>query len=516
MRHESTSSLGLSDAIIERVINGLEPKEKHYLQLVDVAHEKDAKGRLTKKAKNARQALRNSFLNKTHVGRVKQLNNLATLEAMEERDSALKNFVAAELAYSRIRLQGDLLDGAQDGVPKSREAPDETLHDANAKAFVAALLEEGVPQSAFSRIVKEVIGPIAEIMKWAAKDPGFEDPRNLLRCMVQSGFLEAYCQRMDLTELIGEDAMTLLGDIAEYEQDPASFEAHRELEKRRGKPLDVSPRLAAGLLRLHQLHSDLSENQRRAMWFAADHRWSKQAVYLTRILGLSPTSIQDIQGVLSAVMCLRASDDKAEHEQELALVVYDLITFIDDLDWNYVPYEHWPIRFAAEALKSDRVASRSLPNEQAYNHLLAKLLERSRRGKQYDADELDDEDSIREQIRHVIIAQQHAESIGAVEHFVGEQFKPEHLHYLTGYETGVVDAREGPIAVPPADADEQELGWSRADHEAADIPSPRPAPDDQNMQRATSVSPLHQLKSLGPSLPKLPTMADLFKDDDDE
>lgn len=508
----SPSPFDLSDQIIERIVDALAPDVAHYLDLSKVAHEKDAKGRLTKAAKDARQTLRNPYLNKTHVGKAKQANNLASLEALKERDGALADFIAKHLAYSRIRLQGETLDGRSDGVPLSRESPDETLHEANTRAFVESLMGQGVPPSAFARLTQDVVGPIAEIMKWAAKDPGFEDPNNLLRRMVQVGLFEGYSQRMDIAEIIGEDAFTLLGEIAGRFEDPTSFDALRELEERLGRRLDLPPGLAPGLLRLHQLIGSLSENQLKALRFAAQSRWSQPAVQLTKLLGLSPAAINDVQGVLSAIMCLRTSDDKAAYEQELALIVYDLSHFINDLDFNLVPYEHWPVRFAAEAISGAKLVSRCLPNEQAYNHLLAKLVERSIGAKRFKDGAGRSAAEMRSAVLQVIIAQLESEHLGAIEYFVGESYKPEHLklfarHMVPGDVEGD-DEVPGAVSSAEATTNRTDPTIRVSDDEGLREPSSRFSPVPRTVHESTQALPA--------GIPKLPSIADLFKDDEDD
>jgi hypothetical protein len=298
------------------------------------ADEKDADGKLTKAALDARQRLRNPEGNLSRISVV--VKEMARSDKGAKRirlsESAAEAKTAAAMAVNKAveaEIALKAFDEKRDtylAQSESRKRSQEQLVDAHeGRTFMTKLVERGSPVSILDQLSADEMDFFHALLVDKAQDPAHRKQDGAWHAMMRAGFIDFRVNCLSPDE---RNALLIATDDIKAHY----FEAMQAFEAAAGKKLDLSPGIAIALLEV-MLSPDLRPGVSRLRTAAATIQFDEDINRLIRLLGLEPKDWQRVSEIMEPTMVrlreeryTRLAEEAADAERKQALLL------------RYIPY----------------------------------------------------------------------------------------------------------------------------------------------------------------------------------
>lgn len=328
-------------------------------------------GRLTGLASDALQKLRNPFFRTTS-------SSAAIQNAQRARQANLKKFAkllpgvieAYGLAF-QAELEIEVLENAKKlGQPTSRKKGSQLdATDANIQHFFDWMARYKIRPYIFGRLSEDKLELIARLIIDARNDPTYQRADNAWPLLFQAGLLDAPGAAPSA------DDQKLLGEAYHRLHKPDQAQLLPALERRLGRPLNVSPYLAAAVEAILSRADDVGEQEANILFAGAQEQIEDDVEVVFGLLNGTMDRIRIAAALQSIRTAANLIEQRAQSGPDVALAT--MVEAIDECDARGFPAADWP-----ELVWKDLVAMRSTVSQHVTSRkqfwtLFAAALQRS-------------------------------------------------------------------------------------------------------------------------------------------
>lgn len=360
-----------STALAKKLMPGLDAEVQAFMTAFDVAEEKEA-GRLTQRAKDMRQRLRNPYFETTHKAKARSIAKKNRAKAAKDVGPKIAQALEAIVLCLQTEQVVADLEGEEEADLPSRKQ-ELTFEHAALQAFADEMSDRQVPPHQLGLLSKDHLEVIAKIVRYSINDPGSEDPLNPLFVLARHGDLHA------MRESMTSDEAWMMAEVEEERLKPAWLERREQLEARVGRPLQILPSFAASMERFASAAESMSEGESERFWVARGRAFKEQAEILAAILGHTV----DVRKCASLLSILQDGISWTDEHYSISLTFRTLEGIVRDLELREVPPEDWiPLLWRDLCELDDKVASK-LSRPEQFHAILSHVIASSHEMKRY-------------------------------------------------------------------------------------------------------------------------------------
>ena len=363
-----------STALAKKLMPGLGAEVQAYMTAYDVAEERE-NGRLTQRAKDMRQRLRNPYFETTHKAKAHSIAKKNRAKAAKDVGPKVASAVEAVILYMQSeQVVADLENEAEDG-PKSRKQ-ELTFEHSALQAFADEMNDRQVPPHQLGLLSNDHLEVIAKIVRYSMSDPDCQDPLNPLFVLARHGDLHA--MRNGMTS----DEAWMMAEVYEEKLEPAWLKRREDLELRAGRPLQILPAFAASMERLVSAAESMSEGEGNRLWVARGRAFEEQAEVLAAILG----GTIDVRKCAALLAILQDGISWTDEHYRVSLTFKTLESIVRDMELREVPPEDWVADLWQDLWELDGYMRKRLTRPEQFYAILAHVIAGSREMRRYYAE----------------------------------------------------------------------------------------------------------------------------------
>lgn len=339
----------------------LRAQYKQFCDLLVLSNERNPRGGLTDKARQALQKLRNPLLNSTHHNKARTVAALAVQETGKELAVQVEKAFKAFALYSQAKIELDLFPDDMVAPAPSRQNKSPGAKP-DVERFLANMQKRGLPDYKLGRLPEYRLDLIA----------GLIDDDESWKLLFSAGVLDAFSGSMTPDEAT---ALTVAKQVA---VDDRVLEFKSRLEASLRRPLDITPAFAAVCLAISEGLWDFSMKDKEALRYAGQEVEGFEVETLIGVLGLEETEREKVAAFVSFIHQSAYLFRGSENEIRMRVVLDQLEKSIGSYEQRDITPARWLEKIRADLLVAEGTVAKALSDESAFYILLMIALEGSR------------------------------------------------------------------------------------------------------------------------------------------